>query len=347
VKRLALVLVLAAGVADANVWQRAVDRGSGEAKDDLYEAAMRKADDAARQARSHGASLATIKSTIQRAVDSYRTAAAAKPAEAEPWWRIGMLLHSLYFDCQPDPFGPPPSPLCDARFDEKRAEEVIFAWDEFEKRAPLDPRLTYFAFGGAHVLFERAILHTKLIEHSDPKLMTKHLEAAAADYEKILARMDTGSGETGDAYEQCVGNLAETYMMLDRLDDAIDMYRDAINHGGRGSTVYGYAVALDRDDRGDAAREWVLKQGAAGVRDFHEKYMKGDVFFVPQGEVYYYYALLAEAFDHSEEAIENWQLYIRSGAHPEYQPRAKQHLDALSAKRIKRAIPHLDWNIDL
>ncbi len=345
-KRLALAIVLAAGVADANVWQHAVDRGA-EAKDDLYEAAMRKGDDAARQARSRGASLATIRSTIQRAIDSYRAAAAAKPAEAEPWWRIGMLLDSLYFDCQPDPFGPPPSPLCDAKWDDKRAEEVIFAWDEFEKRAPLDPRLTYFDIGGAHVLFERAILHTKLIEHSDPKTTKKHLQAAAADYEKVLSRMDTGSAETGDFYEQCVGNLAETYMMLDRLDDAVEMYRQAINHGGRGSTVYGYAVALDRDDRGDAAREWVLKQGETGVHQFHDAVEKTkEAFFVPEGEVYYYYALLEEAFGHNEDAIEYWQLYIRSGAHPEFQPRAKQHLDALLGKRIKRAVPHLDWDID-
>jgi tetratricopeptide (TPR) repeat protein len=352
VRRLALALVLAAGVADANVWQRAVDRGVGEARQDVYEAAMRSGDEAALQAKARMASPITVERQAKIAIDSYRRAAAAKPDEGEPWARIGDVIYEMFFDCEDDPRAGlgPRSPLCKQGFDPKRAQELIAAWDEFEKRAPLDPRLTYFdADRDSNVRFilsERAIMHTKLIDGADPKTLRMHLEAAAHDYEKILARANN-TVEQAPSYEQWVGNLAETYMMLGRLDDAIEMYRHALPHGAHGSTLYGYAVALDRDDRGDQAKEFIVKQGEHAAMDFHTEVANGFAFFVPKGEVYYYYALIAEAFGQSEDAIENWQLYIRSGAHPEFQPRAKQHLDALLAKRVKRAVPHLEWDIDL
>ena len=72
--------------------------------------------------------------------------------------------------------------------------------------------------------------------------------------------------------------------------------------------------------------------------------MKGDTFFVPRGEEYYYFALAAEAFDHDEEAVEYWQRYIQSGAHPQFQPRARAHLAALSAKGKRRTLPKAPWD---
>src|SRR5215216_4448039 len=91
--------------------------------------------------------------------------------------------------------------------DKDRANDIIAAWDAFEARAPLDPRLSVGAFGGAYgddeILFDRAILHTHLATKA-------HLQAAAADYEKILSRFDGDNGATS----RVLGNLAETYMML-------------------------------------------------------------------------------------------------------------------------------------
>jgi tetratricopeptide (TPR) repeat protein len=345
VKRLALALVLAAGVADANVWQHAVDRGTSEAKADLYEAALRKGDDAAGQARMRGSSVAQIHKLVDRAIEAYRTAAAAKPNEGEPWWRIGEVIYQIYFECDGDPLLPRPSLMCDLpNYDRDRAEQMIAAWDTFEQRSPLDPRLSSEDTG--HVLFERAIAHTKLIEGADAKTVARHLEASAHDYEKILERMTTES-EQGLAYERVVGNLAETYMMIGRLDDAVDMYREATQHGARPSTVYGYAVALDRNDRGEVAKEKILGQGIAGVEAFYKEVRDKGAFFVPEGEVFYYYALLNETFGNNSEAMDNWRKYIRSGAHPEFQPRAKEHLDALMSKRIKREVPHLNWADEL
>jgi hypothetical protein len=131
--------------------------------------------------------------------------------------------------------------------------------------------------------------------------------------------------------------------MLDRLDDAVDMYREALRHTASASTGFGLAVALDRDERGDEAIDVVLAQGDAGAKEFLRQVNKGLAFFVPMGEVYYYFALIDEANGDVSGALNNWELYIRSGAHPEFQPRARAHIAALRAKHIRKEVPHLEW----
>ncbi len=342
-RALVLALAIVASTAQANVWQHASEPGPTTI-DDIYKHALEAGDDAATRADSHGASIRSIKDLVKQAVDTYRIAAKARPDEGEPWYRIGQVLHTFYFDCDNDPLGriPQASVLCDLGFDRKKAEETIAAWDEFEKRSPLDPRLSFVDGEGAEVLFQRAILHTKLIERGSAKDQKQHLEAAAHDYEKIIARIDSSQTNT-EFYTMVVGNLAETYMMLDRLDDAVDTYREARRHGGRSSTIYGEAVALDRDERGGEALDLVRELSEEQVRVFHEEVVEGKAFFVPEGEKFYYYALLEEAFGHLADAAKYWQLYIQSGAHPEFQPRAKQHLAALQATHIRHEVPHLDW----
>jgi len=330
-----LVLLLVATTAHANVWQSAIDRGSPDPAQDVYDSEMRNGDEEAIQANAKGASLKTIRQLVDHAVLSYRNAAQAKPNAAEPYYRIGRLLYSFYFECQDAVIPTQQSPLCYSNgitlFDRKHAQEIIDAWNEFEKRAPLDPRLSVH-LGETEILFKRAILETKLVTKD-------HLEAAAHDYEKILARSDTGV-EGSD--ETVWSNLAETYMMLGRLEDAIDMYHEAIRRGPSTSTMYGLAVALDRDERTEEAHDVIQSQGLVALQAFHEAVMKGGTFFVPRGEEFYYFALAHESFDEVDAAIEYWQKYIQSGAHPEFQPRAKAHLAALAAKR--HPIPKAPWD---
>src|SRR5262249_45503409 len=198
------------------------------------------------------------------------------------------------------------------------------AMDAFEARAPLDPRMSCLEAGHTPCLrFERAIVQTKL----------GNLAAAAADYEALVRRAQPDEGYLGIV----MGNLAQTYMMLNRLDDAIDLYKETIHRfGGDSSTMYGLAVALDRDERGLQARDKVLGVGAQGYISFRDRVAAGDAFFVPYGEVEYYFALIEESFDHPDEAIGHWRRYIASGAHPQFPPRAKAHLDALLQKQKNR-----------
>jgi tetratricopeptide (TPR) repeat protein len=331
----ALLVLLVATTAHANVWQRAITRGSPDPQQDLYDSEMKTGDELAMQANAKGASMKTVRQLVDHAVMSYRNAAQAKPNEGEPYYRIGRLLYSFYFECEDVVSFQNVSPLCYPHditlFDRRHAAEVVEAWDAFEVRAPLDPRLSVH-LGESEILFKRAILNTKLVSKD-------HLEAAARDYEKILARSDTGNDS---ADETVWSNLAETYMMLDRLEDAIDVYREAVRRGASTSTLYGLAVALDRDERAAAARDLMQSQGENALSDFHKSVIEGRTFFVPRGEEYYYFALAHEAFDQNEEAIEYWEKYIQSGAHPEFQPRAKAHLAALMAKR--HGVPKAPWD---
>jgi tetratricopeptide (TPR) repeat protein len=336
-KRAALLAcVFAVSTAHANVWQHAIDSDKPERiADDKYESEMRQGDEHTMLANSKTAAGTEVKRQLQLAVAAYKLAAATKPKEGEPYFRIGKLLYSFYFDCGDRWNSQLAAITCKPNvFDRDRANEIIAAWDAFEARAPLDPRLSVGPFGGAagddEILFDRAILHTRLATK-------QHLQAAAADYEKILTRFD---GESG-ASSRVLGNLAETYMMLGRMEESLETYREALRSSSDTSTWYGYAVALDRDESTRQALEIIRSLGREQRDAFYASVMMtgGGTFFVPEGEKYYYFALSDEAFGFDEDAIDNWQKYIRSGAHPEFQPRAKAHLDALSVKKKRRAIP--------
>lgn len=313
-----------------DVWQRAVEAARPAGPEDAYLRALREGDEHVALATPRSASLTVIREQVHRAIESYRAAAAARPAAAEPHFRIAAVLWSFYLQsCEQNvALGATRSPLAECppeAVNVRIAEQAIAAWEAAEARAPLDPR-----FGGAtgdsagglgSILFHRAILQTKLTTRP-------HLEGAARSYEAILQRAD-GAG----AQSIVQSNLAETYMMLGRLDDAIDAYREAVRGGGDLSAWYGLAVALDRDGRGSLAREIVQSQKLSGYRAFRESVFRGGTFFVPAGEVYYYYALAEEALGRADDAIIYWGRFIASGAHPQYQGRAREHLEALLARK--------------
>ncbi len=330
--RAAILALFVSSVASANVWQHAIDTGSPDPKRDIYASEMQSGDELSEQATAQAASREAIRTLVLHAAQSYRNAAAAEPNEPEPYYRLGRLLYSFYFECTTNGTLNP-SPLCivdPTYFDAPHAREVLDAWDHFEKLAPLDPRLgvmredTSTFASDFDLLFKRAILHTRLAGPAN-------LAAATHDYEAIVARADVID-------ENVLGNLAETYMMLDRLDDAIETYRQALRSALRSETVYGLAVALDRDERGGQARDLIMSQGEQAVQDFEKRVQAGETFFVPSGEEYYYFALIYEAFGRTEGAIEYWQKYIQSGAHPEFQPRAKAHLEPLLADKRRKIL---------
>lgn len=316
-RALVLAGLLVATTAHANIWEHALRGNVPDPMQTTYDTEMASGDEHAGLASMQGASYAEIKRQITLSVSAYRAASMAKPDAAEPWIRLATVVYSYYLDCD-DPSTR--SLVCNPRgLDRAHAEEVIEAWNEFEARAPLDPRLSTGLFGDTDILFSRAILHTKLATK-------EHLQAAAKDYEKILARLD---GSSDGTFERVCGNLAETYMMVGRLDDAIEMYKEALRGGSDTSTWYGFAVALDRDERSQQAADVIRSLGENERDTFHANVMRGRTFFVPEGEKYYYFALIDEALGSEDDAIDGWRAFIKSGAHPIYQPRAKAHLEAL------------------
>jgi tetratricopeptide (TPR) repeat protein len=320
-KRSLLLLVFLAAPADASVWDRALQSPADEASKDLYDAKMLEGDTATLTATIQSSSIANNLESIRRAEAAYRAAAAARPREAEPYYRIGTLLYQMYYNCDQIYTQ---LPTCDPN-NMAHAEAVITAWEEFENRAPLDPRVS-------ELLLSRALLHTKLVDGLPGD--HRHLEKAAADYQAALDRGD-GLSATRGGDEQLLGNLAEVNMMLNRLDDAIASYYRAIVLGAaRVSTVYGLAVALDRDGSGDQAIRQIQGQGAEGLDAFTKECVRHTVFFVPSGESAYYFALASEAAGNYGAALSLWIRYIASGAHPEFQARAREHIEALRDKHV-------------
>jgi len=322
-----LLITLLCASAHASVWDRALNNSADDATRDLYDAKMTEGDGATLLATVESASIKSRVDQIKRAEAAYRAAAAARPSEAEPYFRIGNLLYQMYFACDP------PSmrlSTCDPAWaTADQQANTVEAWDEFENRAPLDPRVN-------EILLPRAILNTKLIDGSAGD--RRHLEASARDYQAALDRNDGLSKIRDD--EQLLGNLAETYMMLDRLDESIATYLQAVAVGAaRVSTMYGLAVALDRDGSGDQAIQRILAQGTTGFEAFQKEFMQGSVFFVPRGEENYYFALSNEAFGNYGTALEFWNRFIASGVHREFQPRAREHIEQLRKKHVRAEPP--------
>jgi tetratricopeptide (TPR) repeat protein len=334
-KRGLLIVALLTANADASVWDHMLTSPQDAAAKELYDVKMLEGDAATKTANdiatrataAQSVSVENIQASIRGAEAAYRAAAALRPREAEPYFRIGNLLHQMYFACDPflvrlltcEPSYATPT---------QRAHNVE-AWNEFEKRAPLDPRI-------GELLLKRALLNTKLVNGSAGD--RDHLEAAARDYQAALDRNDGLSGTRGD--EQLLGNLAETYMMLGRLDEAITTYLQAVAVGAaRVSTMYGLSVALDRDGSGDQAIRRILEQGAGGFDAFQKELLHGTVFFVPKGEDRYYLALSNEAFGNYGTALELWTQFVASGAHPEFTPRAREHIERLQRKQVHAEPP--------
>jgi tetratricopeptide (TPR) repeat protein len=327
-----LLLVIAATgtLARASVWDRAVTSPEDEVAKDLYDAKMLEGDTATLSSTIQSASVKTTLAAITRAIAAYSAAATTRPREGEPYFRIGNLIYEHHFDCDQLMTRPP---TCDPMFaTRERMAEAVKAWDAFEQRAPLDPRV-------GEILLKRAILNTKLVDGGRDD--ASHLAAAARDYQAAIDRSDGLAGTTGD--EQLLGNLAETYMMLNRLDEAVATYQQAVAVGAaRVSTVYGLAVALDRDGSGDQALRRIQGQGIQGFDAFDKEFRRGAVFFVPAGESNYYFALASEAFGNYGTALEYWTRYLQSGAHPEFQPRAREHVEQLRKKRVRAELPPIE-----
>jgi len=288
-----------------------------------YEKAMEEGDSLASLAISHATNNDEMKRQLQLAIRAYENAELARPDAPEPHFRAGLVLRNFFVECS-DHVGLTwcipghPSPIDAARM----ADE----WMAFVKLAPLDPRVDY------ELMFDIAIANTHAVaRETNPDKARPRLEAALSFYQAALERVNLIDQNT----TQRLGNMAETYMMLGRLDEAISTYEEIVRGSADSETTYGLAVALDRDEQGQKARELIRALGADEFERFKASVVKGETFFVPDGEVYYYLALCEDAFGVDDRAAIDWQRYIDSGAHPQYDDRAKANLAALAKHKHK------------
>ena len=137
-------------------------------------------------------------------------------------------------------------------------------------------------------------------------------------------------------------NAAESLMAMGRLEEAIQRYEEAV--GLQPANILGWwgvAVAADRDGQASKAKEAV--QRALALDPNMAKPTDDGVFFVPEGDIHYYFALGYEVKNDPTRAKHEWESFLaRLGKSP-WAVRARQHLADLEAApaspKAKRLAP--------
>jgi tetratricopeptide (TPR) repeat protein len=248
-------------------------------------------------------------------VEVGRKLAAKQPTDAEPHFLLGRAL-SVADPQQPE--------LCPTSCDQAIAE--LEQARKLDNDGPLAEKLAS----------ELGTVLSRLNRH----------EGALIEYERALRRVDgerlfdpghvVGNADERASLSVLYGNSAETLMALGRLEAAIARYRLASDTGEVGSlewelAQWGLAVALDRDDQEEGARQAARR---ALERDPTLVRLRSDgVFFEPLGDKFYYFALGHEAAGDRQAAMDAWKSYLAATPHPRWAPRARAHLDALKKQK--------------
>lgn len=247
------------------------------------------------------------KNLARRALDAYEAAAKANPTSEEPHYRAGEVLQAFMLDKTISP----PSSL----------DRAIEHWRQFEKKAPLDPRLL-------NILDARSISLTK-------RGGKKNLESALADYHYQLDLIDQSSDSRRDTLARRISNRAEIYMMLGDLKNSIAGYENALRLQRDTTYGYGLAVALDRDKQGERARA-TAKEFA--TRDSNNALLRVGTFYVPHGEVNYYLAIRAEGRGDYRAAVAAYDKFLRLLPNSPWAKQARANKKELVPKAAKQPI---------
>ena len=279
---------------------------------DDYSRALAAADELAIAAAAAGRRkrLVRARELALKAADSYSAAAALRPSAPEPHYRAAETLYWVLLQT-------------DVLQDEEPALRAIAHWTRFLELAPSDPRLT-------DVLFRRSIARSKLGGEG-------HLRRGIADYQHQLRLSDPGHHEQMALLES---NVAELYMAVGELEEAIVHYLAALEHKpGDRLYAFGLAVAFDRDGQKERAHETLQAAlGPSGESRTRELDREG-VFFIPEGDIEYYRALAHESAGEWDEAASRYRLFLRKQPTSRYALRAKRNLAAAEKRRAARGRP--------
>lgn len=250
---------------------------------------------------------ALAQSLARKALASYEEAARAAPTNEEPNYRAGEVLNAFMLDSNVSP----PSAL----------DRAIEHWRQFEKKAPLDPRLTT-------ILDSRSISLTK-------RGGKQNLLAAVADYDRQLELIDQSSDDRRVSVARLLSNRAELHMMLSDLKESIAGYERALSV--HVDTVYGYglAVALDRDKQGMRARAVARTYAKSDSGNALER---EGTFFVPLGERFYYVAIREEGRGDYRAAIRAYDDFLRLLPTSPWAQQARKNIKDLKPKAAKQPV---------
>jgi tetratricopeptide (TPR) repeat protein len=245
------------------------------------------------------------------AINNYRAAIKLQPNWPEAYAHLGDAIHVFVEGCDRSS-SRGIEKWCNKGFalNKTLAREGVAALVKFIELAPLDAR-------SDQCLRSAAVLATKLNTVDD-------LRVAEAMYRKQLDRNDESPGSRVE-----LANLAEVLMMMNRLDESIAMYVAALSVGGDASEVLGLAVALDRHGQAVQARALVRTISDTSLEHWQRLVAEGSVFYVPAGEEHYYRALVNESQGNGSFATEEYNLFLASGAQPQFADRAKSNIERI------------------
>lgn len=286
--------------------QRALKQGRG-----AYVRAMNiRRTTAPMRARSGGVWNARIRrmereatSLLERAVKAYGRAARAVPGDATARYLRGQALYELQ------------------RYKQAHAAYV--------KARRLDPG----RYGKHSTLsFNVALCLTKM----------GRFEQAVDEYDRtdrILAAQASGSlrgnNRVRSARSLNHANAAELLMASGRLDASIQRFHEALNMAPSGyrtrrkQAYWGLAVAYDRDEQVNRALSYA-RMAVKG--DPRMRYLlQPGTFFVPEGEIHYFFAMGHLGQGNVVGAQRQFKLYLEKLPRGMWAPRAVTHLNQLSA----------------
>ncbi len=309
-------VVGAAAPAHANkptVWQRLAP-DPAELLQQKYRTLIQTGDDQLLVAMGSAHNTLVAWENIKTGLGLYRTAIALAPDSAEAYYHLGSALTSILSDCRPESVNPASKNWCRwaFSFDKTMAREAVNAELTFLRLAPLDPR-------SEQCLESTSTMLTRITG-------TKELRQAIEVYREIIDRQDPDH-----ASQVTLPNLAEIYMMLGDLQPAIAAYSQAVVGGADASAILGLAVALDRSGQGQHARQLLRAISTESLERWQTQLDRGDVYYVPSGEIHYYLGLLNDAQGNNLIAAQEYEQFIASGAHPQFAARAKQNRANLRA----------------
>jgi tetratricopeptide (TPR) repeat protein len=246
--------------------------------------------------------------TVLEAAARYEKAAELLPDREEPHYRAAQLLSGFFVSSidHPDP---------------DITQRAIAHWNAFEALAPRDVRLRT-------ILFDRSIAYTKLGGDESYR-------RAVADYDRHIALHDL-AGAYGLNVAVWLSNSGEVLMALGQLDQAVARYQQAIEYSSAALYKYGLAVALDRDGREAKARQ-IMEEAARYDAGDDGRPMGSlrsrDVFFIPEGDIHYYYALGYESLGDTETALAQYRAFVDRAQSDRYVGQARAHIRRLEKQK--------------
>lgn len=231
------------------------------------------------------------KRTLEDALAAFQEANRHSPTNADGWFWTGKALYEL-----------------------DRSKEAIVA---FYKVRRLNPDFA----DDYSIAFKLGIACSKI----------GAFEVAVQEYDRavrIQATRGQGNPEARNNQSILQANAAESLMALGRLDEAIQRYQEALSlQSGHTLAWWGLAVALDRDEQTSKAFE-AATRALSGDADMRALTSEG-VFFIPVGDIHYYYALGKLAKGDRAGAKHEFEEFLRTLPRSAWATRARAHLARL------------------